>query len=365
MVNEIETHKLKKVLAWPCACCADDNDLWIMHGKINVLFYHSLLSGKTEAVMRLKKEVFFQEASMASMIEDNKRLYLIPRWGKYIHCVDCCTKEERLIDLPHNDEYDNYMRFSVAYKYNKMIYCVPENYRYFLEINPVNNDVRVLFDVKEIIRKIGIETVSLGKGALVKNGKVYVNVLMTNKILCFDLNTKSCDILEMDNVYDCVAANDDYIFMSNNEKSIITIWDNEQRKIVDTLNSPLDNFAISCLNANSLLVDSITDGRFAVIDLNGNLFSNEEHRSYYGTYGYTYHHGIVCDHTEIDKLYFSRHSYSLYKIDKHNSVEKCTDQLVGLIDDRFLPYDNKTLIRETELFDLNWMIQGVINHEWY
>lgn len=357
MLKNVKDAEKMDIIVWPSACCADKKWLWTMHGKINALFKHNLENGEMELSLILKQEDFFKESSMASVLVCDDKVYLIPRWGNHLHCINMNTREDDLIGIPNEIEFTNSMKFSSAFEYEKFIYCIPETYHYLLKLDPFDNTVKVLFDVNEIINKIGLERVNLGKAVLGSGGRVYSCILNTNLILCFDLKSLTYEVISIGERYnyDSIVVADDILFVSSNEESLIFVYDYKNRKIIETWNTPFDNFALSKLDGNGLLVDSIIDGRAAVLKNNKTIIYDLGHRAYQGSYGYAYHHGIVCK-SNNKQLYFNRHSYCVSEIDEEDNILRDSKRLVGTVFVNLLDYELEPLMIEKELFDLKWMI---------
>lgn len=78
---------------WPCAFCVDGDDIWFVHGKMNVLMRYNMRENYTYIVGKVPNEKDFQDCLYAGMYKWKNRIYLIPFLAREIAIFDVKTKQ--------------------------------------------------------------------------------------------------------------------------------------------------------------------------------------------------------------------------------------------------------------------------------
>ncbi len=353
-----------EIVVWPSACCLKDGDLWIMHGKLNILFKYNLKSGDTESVFMPKDEILSCESNMSAVIVVKDNVYLIPRWGRHVHHYNIITKEDRILEIPDEKRMTDKMTFSSAFMFEEKIYCIPEQYLYVIEIDPINDNIRIVYDIKTILMNEGVETVNLGLASTDGKGVIYINILGTNKILILDLVSEGARIIKIGNndaKYGTLTIIQNYIYMSLLGESKICIYDTSKNETIEYLTIPYVDFGVFRLGNDSVLIDSISDGRYMVLKDGKTYGYKEQPRDYKGEYGYGYHHGIVVCESGVEKKYFNRHTYSLFDIREDGLIDNNSTRLIGKIDLQMFKINDYLMVKEGEIFNLNWFVNELLN----
>ena len=186
----------------------------------------------------------------------------------------------------------------------------------------------------------------------------------TNFVFEQNSNGRIIRIGKNDAKYGALTVRQNYIYMSLVGESKICIYDIFKNEIMEYINIPYADFGIFRIGNDSGLIDSISDGRYMILKLiikDGKTYDyKEQPRDYKGEYGYGYHHGIVVCEGGVEKKYFNRHTYSLFDIREDGLIDDNSTRLVGKIDLRMFKINDYPMVKEGEIFNLNWFVNELL-----
>ena len=79
------------------AFCVENNEVYIMHGKLNAFFKYNLITGEMEYIDSIPNEELVQESMYLGVHKYKHKLVFIPCWGSRIMIYDINTREFREI----------------------------------------------------------------------------------------------------------------------------------------------------------------------------------------------------------------------------------------------------------------------------
>lgn len=206
------------------AFCVENNEVYIMHGKLNAFFKYNLITGEMEYIDSIPNEELVQESMYLGVHKYKHKLVFIPCWGSRIMIYDINTREFREIQ----EEKKRNGRFIYSYIQDNMLICIPFYEDYILKIDldgefvtnkigwkkndfsdsyinksfwvgetlimvvPNARDKLLVFDgdkVTEVL--LGNKGLLYTSGCYV-NGKIYLYSMETMKIYEYEKDTYSC-----------------------------------------------------------------------------------------------------------------------------------------------------------------------------
>lgn len=357
-----DNHK-NELLVWPCACFLNDEELWIMHGKVNVLFKYVIADGKMHAIYSPIDEKNIQTSSMAAIFKVDNIIYMIPRWANYIHCYDVTSDIDSIIEVPAWDKYKDTTIFSAAYMVNGKIICVPEYYKYFLILEIATNKVNIVINTDDIARDIGVKKIIFGESVTDGKENIYISIRGSKIICCVNLETYKYELIEIKsekvNYIDSIAYLNGKIFFADNSNSIVNAYDINTKTIGDEIIINYKNFYISTLGESSILIDSVENGNYAILNNDKLVEHSEKAIIESGNYGYEYHHGIVIEKNGVPKMYFNRHTYTLNEI--QNEIINRPKYLYCGLTKGLIRRTEQKYYEDKEIFNLKWFISVNVN----
>ena len=242
----------------------DKENIWAFHKDINALFKCNLDGENGEYVCSLEEEKMIKEMLIGKMLIRNSLLFLLPMWGDYIHVYDIKTKRQHILHLREEHLYRSKMLFCEAFLYKDDIYCVPVNYRYLIKITN-DNKIEYLFDLEDVLEKVGIDKVNFNRAAF--DGRNIVAVQAgDNRYVEFNLESLEIKVKDVDRekmLLNSVEIIDGSIYLcGKNEEDKWEVFREEDSKIV----FQSDDWITIRKMGENLLIDSITCDWFFIID---------------------------------------------------------------------------------------------------
>ena len=180
--NSVETDG--DIPIWARAFFVDRDEVWLMHGKMNLLMKYYLSTETLEIVGCVPDEAFFQLSLYSSMYKEGDKIYLIPCWGKEIAIYDVSSNRFAKIKLNQIEKYENKALFCKCLAVNKALYCIPESYEAIVKIDLCTQEV-TYYDLHCYMGVNDVDTY-LGDAILIDN-KIICPWNRSNQLLIFDL----------------------------------------------------------------------------------------------------------------------------------------------------------------------------------
>ncbi len=130
---------------WPCAFCVDGDDIWFVHGKMNVLMRYNMRENYTYIVGKVPNEKDFQDCLYAGMYKWKNRIYLIPFLAREIAIFDVKTKQFNKIVVDSIEDFNNMALFGKVYSKERNLYCIPSYYSSIVKIDMETEKLDYIF----------------------------------------------------------------------------------------------------------------------------------------------------------------------------------------------------------------------------
>lgn len=305
----------KDIPIWPSCFFADIDDIWFVHGKMNVLMRYSMKEDYTYVINRISNEKFFQNSGYIGIYRWQYKIFLIPAWAREIGVYNILNKKLEKIAIDRIEDYTDKGLFSGIYVQGSFLYCIPSCYGAILKVNMENDKIEYIWihscDTGYINDSTRIEDIIIS---------VYA---YTNRFLIFDINTENIFIKE-------IGSTSRQFTNITNIAGKLCVFDEATHNIIEILGenhgeerdfykTEFRMIKMFCIFSNYLLLDSVDSCDSQIIDSTGNLvFQTKAQKNIGGSNMYSaYYSGITNNNTGlIESFYFSRSMYSFCKLKK-------------------------------------------------
>lgn len=355
----------KSIPMWPCAYYTDDNAVWFIHGRINMLFKLDLNTLQYELIGSVPEEKLFQAFLYTGIVKYKQRIILVPGFAKNLAIYDVAEKKFKKIKITTKEKDISSYLFEEAEVWKNWLICYPYNASFLLKINLDSLEMKKINLLGE---KESEENVTFYSRARVKNN-VYMVCDKTNSIIKVNLDADQLSVIKSpnDERYTKIAAlGTKIVLFSSETQEIILLDKNEKKKVLLRVANDIP-FRMRGVGDRILLIENV-QGKRTCIDVKGEIVSEEEKKT-----GKTYSllncnppMGILGNHLGSLRTYFDTSEYSLFLYEQ-DGIKDC----IKFEDYKFeeLLLDEMT-VDETELFSLeNWINTlrsdaiGIDNHE--
>lgn len=348
-ILEKENMIMKNIPIWTSCFCVDNDDVWFVHGKINVLMRYSISEGYTYIVDIIPNEAPFQEYLYSSIYKWKRRIFLIPCWAEIIKVYDTINKQFIEIPLKNAEKYKNKLLFCKSYVYGNSLYCIPYYYESIVKID-MDNYCLEYFDVATWINK---EKIYLNKTFFINdatkiNDEIYSIIAKSNKVLIFDLKTNKIQIQDISSVEsDFVSISNvgDKIFLFDETTcELIKICKDRSQK-ANQYSLPFKAVKINTINSKYIMVDAADKSEVRLINSEGKLvYRSEANMS--GPKNSLYPSllcGMIYEQNENICYYYNVVDFLIYKF--------CNGEIVETY--KFVLFESEL----TKLKNMNWDVR--------
>ena len=355
----------KSIPMWPCAYYTDDNAVWFIHGRMNMLFKLDLNTLQYELIGSVPEEKLFQAFLYTGIVKYKQRIILVPGFAKNLAIYDVAEKKFKKIKITTKEKDISSYLFEEAEVWKNWLICYPYNASFLLKINLDSLEMKKINLLGE---KESEENVTFYSRARVKNN-VYMVCDKINSIIKVNLDADQLSVIKSpnDERYTKIAAlGTKIVLFSSETQEIILLDKNEKKKVLLRVANDIP-FRMRGVGDRVLLIENV-QGKRTCIDVKGEIVSEEEKKT-----GKTYSllncnppMGILGNHLGSLRTYFDTSEYSLFLYEQ-DGIKDC----IKFEDYKFeeLLLDEMT-VDETELFSLeNWINTlrsdaiGIDNHE--
>lgn len=318
---------MDRIPVWMHDYCIVGDSLWFVHGTINALMKYSINNHKLTVERILENENIWQDAAFCGVQYYRNKIFLIPASGRRILVYDLNKKEERII-WETNSKCKQLFRKS--YVKGNVLYAIPRDYDYILEIDMLTETVIKKVNWKEVAaKKISKDSIKHIWAVSWNNDDILVLALEgSNLCLIYDMRIgliKGYFVGTNDNVYSAVACAGEYVFF----------WENKKRNIVkvslidmsyEQYKTNYPNCMIYAIGKELFVIESVDTGEFWIMNTDVQIVYHQLHneREYNSTLYYPYHNGVWMENTiDGQHYYYDRNVFELNIYDSYfNSIKE-------------------------------------------
>lgn len=306
---------------WPCAFCVDGDDIWFVHGKINLLMKYNKNVEKIEIIGTIPNESFFQVSLYQTIYKKENRIYFIPCWAREVAIFDVESNEFSKIKLKEIDKYKGKLLFSKCFVEKHALYCIPYCYDSILKIDLNTQEINYI-NISMYLG--GRQNVYIDDAVRINGSIICVGDYLEN-ILVFQLDKEKIKIETVNGEQGRYAKieklGDSLILFDANSNNIFFLSLDGKRENMVTVK--YNQFKLSTVVEKLLILDAADVKEITLIDEKGRIRTREKSNTNerQSALGCDYFYGIVSKDGEF-YFYFNTIEYILYKTDGEGIVEK-------------------------------------------
>lgn len=348
----------KSVPMWPGTYYVDDNVIWFVHGRMNMLCKLDLNTLQYELIGSIPEEKIFQAFLYTGIVKYKERIILVPGYAKDLAIYNIMERKFEKIQIAAKENGTSNYLFEEAEVYENWLICYPYNASFLLKINLDSLEMKKinLLGEKENEEK----NITFYSRARVKNN-VFMVCDKTNSIIKVNLDTDQLLVIERpkDERYTKIAAlGTKIVLFSSETQEIVLLDESEKKKVLLHVANDIP-FKMRSLGDKILLIENV-QGKQICIGINGNVILEQEKKvsKTYSLLNCYFPIGIVGNCFGSLKTYFDTCEYSLLLYDQDGikrNIKFNDYKLDGIISDEMI-------VDENELFLLkDWI--NVMNTE--
>lgn len=300
---------------WPCTFCVDGDDIWFVHGKLNVLMRYNMREDYAYVVGTVPEEKMFREMLYSAVYKWKEKIYLIPCFARKVMVYN--IKENKFTEIPvqNINKYGENGLFEGAYAKGKYLYCIPFLYEAFIKINMESEEIEYT-----VIGKTG--DIYITDIAKVENKIVSINS-HNNQLLFYNMDTSALEIRKMDKDKErivAIASMGDSLYLFNKSSQSLVELNIKNMNEREFIEIPYEAIKITTISSEFVMIDSTYDHEIKIIDNKGEIIfeARERLENEKGSLYAVYYSGID-ELNSIDEnvsFYFSRDKYVMYQFNK-------------------------------------------------
>lgn len=267
--------KAQDIPIWPSAFCVDGDDIWFVHGKMNVLMRYSMKEEQTYVLGIISDTAVFQEKLYCGMHKWKNKIFIIPCWADEIIVYDIDNNQFQKIMIDHSEEYFSKILFIKSYMEEETIYCVPCYYHAIVKIDVKNNQITYI--------TLGMDVKTHINDAVWLNNKIIGIYSCTDQLLVYDPKTNAIKLLktgDLERQYNRITNIDNSLYLFDTQTRAIfeisgDMYDKE-RKLCDTY---YEGAGVTAISSELLLVDSAQSYEMTIVNIYGEILFETENSS--------------------------------------------------------------------------------------
>lgn len=343
---------INSTIIWPYDFCVENNNIWMIHGDINVIFRYDYFKEKTEYENVIPLKNIFKKHMFTSIHYYDHKLFLIPLRADIIMIYHINEKRFTRLKMPIEPLS---MYFQETASLGKYLYCFPcvgnsHIIKIDMEKQIIEKDILVNYDYKN-------QNIN---GICEHNGNLICPIYPTNRCLILDTTTDEIKIKSFGdekNNFNTIICLNNTVYIHSFDSSCIYKIDIEDGSYEKEIDIKKDKFIFAGTIGDKLLIEFQQSKEKLLVDLKTKKIKNsfEDLGVLHREYDYDY--GVLKKYKD-EIFYFNRTNNVLYKV-KGNECEK---KYIWLKDDRFdelLKQNTEGLIAESSVFNLQRFISNI------
>ncbi len=322
MVQDVEQCYVGKsemidIPAWMADFYVDDEVIWFVHGRINILMNYNIKKNCINIIGELPDENLILPKTFCAIEKFSDKLFMIPASSRYVHVYNILKNRFIKIKLKDIDKYVNLPLFSGAYAVGCYLYCIPCYYSIFIRINMKNNVIDYLLDWT---KGYDVNSKSINSSKKLDEFRIIGLYLDDNKFFIYNIKENTLiveELKERDVKIITVAQHENRIYFNYCNK--IAVYSLEKKKILEkTIEIPFSMASIHCTKNGNIIIDSLNDEQVLCIDKNNRVIyhCNDISGKKFGALEYGYGNEILYKYDEKLEYIFNCHLYKMLLIDE-------------------------------------------------
>ena len=318
LVKAKQSMSAKDIPIWPSAFYVDEDDIWFVHGMMNILMRYNIDEDYTYIINRIPNESLFQEHAYAGIYKYGSRIFLIPIWAKEIAVYYIKENIFRKIPIPYFE--DGKGKFINTYISGKYIYCIPFWCDSVVKIDMENENI--------VYINIG-KTKGTYINGTTKMGNEIISVCAhTNQTIIFDLDSETVLLKEFGNSnrhYTDITNINNQIYLFDECTGTIFKFDRKNNRELKFYRCPYKEIRMTSLFSQQLILDSVEGCGIQIINDKGEkMWELDESEGI----NHESLHSVFCSGIEENCVvgsnimsYFSRDTYCMYQFTREKLIK--------------------------------------------
>lgn len=304
---------------WPSTFYVEKEDVWLVHGKFNILMRYNMVEKYTYIISRIPNELIFHGPLYRGMYKWKNKIFLIPSGGREIGIYYIDNNFFEKLSIKEIEKYSEKSLFCKIYVKDQYLYCIPINYKAVLKIDMNSNSIKYIL-IKILPETYINDTTRMGDevfGIYAYTNQIFILNMNYDTIMYRQVGSEQRQFKNMANM-----RNQLYLFDVFTQ-SVIEILIKNYYKEKEMCKLSYNAVKMLSVSSESILLDS--GHKIEIVDCNGKkVFQREENSNIKKSGLYSeYYVGIESDNTVANgnMYYFSRNSYRIVQFES-NKVKK-------------------------------------------
>lgn len=313
---------------WPSAFYVDGDDIWFIHGKMNVLMRYNISESYTYVIDRIPNENLFQERAYIGIYKWKNKLFMIPSSARDIVLYNITEKRFERISIPNIEEYEGKGLFYNIYAEKRYLYGIPFLYEAIIKLDMENNSIEYIH-IKGMNKSYINGTTRVGDELIA----IYA---YTNQAVFFDIKTGNMSLKslgEVERKYTDIGHIGNKLYLFDEYSGCIIQKSMEgQKEEEEFCKYSNKNVRIFSALSDFLILDSVESNGMELINKEKEVVFQTQNmqklkiESLYSIYcsGIESNNSLISD----SFFYFSRDSYSMLQFGKDGLQNQFVMRLV-------------------------------------
>lgn len=268
MMQNLETRETDKLLnaadipIWPSAFCVDEDTIWLMHGKINLLMRYHLYDNCMHIVGVVPGDGM-AEMLYGGMHKWKNKIYLIPLNAKELTVYDLETKQFRKKQLGDRKG----RLFQKVHQKDAFLYCMPAGYGQEILKFHMESEKAEFLTIPEKKENYICDTARVGDIVIA----VYAH---TNRGLLLDLNTETISSVTLGSEkrqYTAIASVENAFYLFDKPTGWIVRIDVENGGQEKEIYKKEGTVRMTTISSSMLLIDDIQNHEMQILSAKGTV----------------------------------------------------------------------------------------------
>ena len=346
-----------RIPVWMHNFCIAGDDVWFLHGKLNVLLKYSLRQDRLTVEHILQGENVWHDAAFCGIQYYREKIYFIPFKSSKLLVYDLKSKEEKILwEAP---AFTGSL-FRKSYVKDNILYAIPRDYPSILEFDmEAEKPVWQANWQETAARYMPTEKIThIWEAAWDHEGRIVLALAGSNVCLFYEPQQhgfQGCLAGEADNVYGAVACAGGLVYLWEYKKhQLLSLSLKEQSITIHPTN--FQEIMIYSVDGNNFVLENVNNGNFLLMNNNLQIVCQRQgsKRENVSPLFYPYHSGVWLEHSlGGKKYYFDRNTSELNIFTENFSCEKrkfilSAEEIAKI--SQALKEQASGLVQETELY---------------
>lgn len=252
------------------SCAIDNNMMYFVEWRYNLIYSLDLIEKKTHIISSLPENSFYSERLAGSIHVWDNKLIVVPLEAEKVWIYNLEEKTWNGLELA-GDITEKKYKFMGSILYEDSLIMFGFGYYGVAVLNLANNEFAVLNKLEEDLKNYKKNDGCFwGESYVVKDDKLYLATLFSNKILCLDLNSYAHQFFDVGDAgckYAGIDWSDNHFWIIPRNSAQIVKWDGGKNVEIIPILTQENVWGGICTSTDKILLHSFGVEN-AIIDRN-------------------------------------------------------------------------------------------------